>query len=76
LRQEADRYAAIPSYAANFTRMGVKPVETAIAAQTPEAIAPALARWRGVVDELVLRAITGADTVEETVALVRAARPA
>jgi alkanesulfonate monooxygenase SsuD/methylene tetrahydromethanopterin reductase-like flavin-dependent oxidoreductase (luciferase family) len=76
LRQEADRYAAIPAYAANFTRMGVKPVETAIAAQTPEAIAPALARWRGVVDELVLRAVTGADTVEETVALVRAARPA
>jgi alkanesulfonate monooxygenase SsuD/methylene tetrahydromethanopterin reductase-like flavin-dependent oxidoreductase (luciferase family) len=76
LRQEADRYAAIPAYAANFARMGVKPVETAIAAQTPEAIAPALARWQGVVDELVLRAITGADTVEETVALVRAARPA
>jgi alkanesulfonate monooxygenase SsuD/methylene tetrahydromethanopterin reductase-like flavin-dependent oxidoreductase (luciferase family) len=76
LRQEADRYAAIPVYAANFARMGVKPVETAIAVETPEAIAPALARWRGVVDELVLRAITGADTVEETVALVRAARPA
>ena len=76
LRQEADRYAAIPAYAANFARMGVKPVETAIAAETPEAIAPALARWQGVVDEVVLRAITGADTVEETVALVRAARPA
>ena len=76
LRQEADRYAAIPAYAANFARMGVKPAETAIAAETPEAIAPALARWRGVVDEVVLRAITGADTVEETVALVRAARPA
>ncbi|MBI4255061.1 MAG: LLM class flavin-dependent oxidoreductase [Candidatus Rokubacteria bacterium] len=76
LRQEADRYGAIPAYAANFARMGVKPAETAIAAETPEAIAPALARWRGVVDELVLRAITGADTVEETVALVRAARPA
>ena len=75
LRQEADRYAGIPGYAANFTRMGVKPVETAIAVHSPEAIAPAIAQWHGAVDELVLRAITGADTVEETVALVRAARP-
>ena len=76
LRQEADRYAAIPAYAANFARMGVKPAETAIAAETPEAIAPALGKWQGVVDEVVLRAITATDTVEETVALVRAARPA
>jgi hypothetical protein len=55
--------------------MGVKPETTAIAALTPEEIPPALAKWRGVVDEVVLRAITSADTVDETVALVRAARP-
>jgi hypothetical protein len=30
----------------------------------------------GAVDEIVLRAITGNDTAEETLALVRAARPA
>ena len=76
LEDEATRYARIPAYADHFARMGVKPVETAIAAQSPEAIRPALARWQGVVDEVVVRAITGQDTVEENVALLRAARPA
>ncbi len=76
LREEGDRYAKIPAYAANFERMGVKPVDTAIAAASPDAIPPALGRWRGVVDEVVLRAITAKDTVEENVALLRAARPA
>lgn len=75
LAKEADRYAAIPAYAANFARMGVKPVETGIAAQTPDAIPPALGQWQGVVDEIVLRAITGEDTVEENLALLRACRP-
>lgn len=75
LQKEADRYAAIPAYAANFTRMGVKPVETAIAARSPDAVAPALARWQGAVDEVVLRAVPAQDTVEETVALLRAAKP-
>jgi alkanesulfonate monooxygenase SsuD/methylene tetrahydromethanopterin reductase-like flavin-dependent oxidoreductase (luciferase family) len=75
LTGEANRYAAIPAYGANFERMGVKPETTAIAAHTPGDIAPALARWHGVVDEVVLRAITAADTVDETVALVRAAHP-
>ena len=76
LQQEGDRYAGIPAYADHFARMGVKPLETAIAAQGPEAIAPALTRWRGAVDEVVLRAVPAQDTVEETVALARAARPA
>ena len=75
LLNEANRYAAIPAYGANFERMGVKPETTAIAAHTPQDIASALAKWTGVVDEVVLRAITASDTVDETVALVRAARP-
>ncbi|MBI2162282.1 MAG: LLM class flavin-dependent oxidoreductase [Candidatus Rokubacteria bacterium] len=75
LQTEAERYAAIPAYAANFARMGVKPMETAIAAQSADAVAPALGRWQGAVDEIVLRAITGTDTVEENVALLRAAKP-
>jgi alkanesulfonate monooxygenase SsuD/methylene tetrahydromethanopterin reductase-like flavin-dependent oxidoreductase (luciferase family) len=75
LLTEAGRYAAIPAYGANFERMGVKPETTAIAAHTPGEIAPALAKWQGVVDEVVLRAITAADTVDENLALLRAARP-
>ncbi len=76
LEKEADRYGAIPAYAANFARMGVKPIETTIAVRSPADVGPELARWDGIVDELVLRAITAADTVEEYVALVRAAKPA
>ena len=74
--EEADRYAGIPAYGANFARMGVKPVETAIAVDSPAEVGPALARWRGAVDEVVLRAVTAHDTSEETLALVRAAKPA
>ena len=47
LGEEADRYARIPAYGANFERQGVKPIDTAIAVQTPGAIATALERWRG-----------------------------
>jgi alkanesulfonate monooxygenase SsuD/methylene tetrahydromethanopterin reductase-like flavin-dependent oxidoreductase (luciferase family) len=72
---EAKRYASVPAYGANFERMGVKPETTAIAAHNAPEIAPALAKWHGVVDQVVLRAITAADTVDETLALVRAARP-
>jgi hypothetical protein len=43
--------------------------------QSPEKIPRALAKWNGVIDEVVLRAITGADTVEENVARLRAAEP-
>jgi alkanesulfonate monooxygenase SsuD/methylene tetrahydromethanopterin reductase-like flavin-dependent oxidoreductase (luciferase family) len=75
LADEGARYAAIPAYAAHFARMAVKPVQTAIAAPSPDAIPVALAQWQGAVDELVLRAITGADTVEENLALLRAAKP-
>jgi hypothetical protein len=56
--------------------MGVKPVETAIGVESAAAIAPALAAWQGAVDEVVLRAITAKDTVEENVALIRAAKAA
>jgi alkanesulfonate monooxygenase SsuD/methylene tetrahydromethanopterin reductase-like flavin-dependent oxidoreductase (luciferase family) len=76
LREEGIRYAGIPAYGDHFARMGRRPVETAIAAASPDAIPPALAKWQGVVDEVVLRAITGTDTVEENLALLRAAKPA
>ena len=73
LADEGGRYDAIPAYHAHFERMGVKPVDTAIAAASPAAIKTALAAWDGAVDEVVLRAITAQDTVEAHLALVRAA---
>ncbi len=76
LLEEGARYAAIPAYADHFARMGVTPVETAVTAQSPSAIASALDKWREMVDEVVVRAITAKDTVDENLALLRAARPA
>ena len=75
LAEEGGRYAAIPAYGAHFERMGVKPVETCIAAPKADEIPKALGKWLGVVDEVVLRAITGDDTIEENLALIRAAKP-
>jgi alkanesulfonate monooxygenase SsuD/methylene tetrahydromethanopterin reductase-like flavin-dependent oxidoreductase (luciferase family) len=75
LEKEAARYGAIPAYAANFARMGVKPMDTTLAVPSAEALGPAIAAWGGAVDELVLRAITAGDTVDENLALVRAAAP-
>jgi alkanesulfonate monooxygenase SsuD/methylene tetrahydromethanopterin reductase-like flavin-dependent oxidoreductase (luciferase family) len=75
LGEEGARYAGIPAYASHFARMGVKPVETAVAAETPDAVRAGLAAWQGAVDEVVVRAMVGEDTVEDHVALIRAARP-
>ena len=76
LSDEADRYAKIPAYGANFARMGLKPVDTGIAVQTADAVAPALRKWEGAMDDVVIRAITAKDTLDETLAVLRAARPA
>ena len=73
LADEGGRYDAIPAYHTHFARMGVKPIETAIAATSAEGIKTALKAWDGAVDEVVLRAITAKDTVDDHVAIVRAA---
>jgi alkanesulfonate monooxygenase SsuD/methylene tetrahydromethanopterin reductase-like flavin-dependent oxidoreductase (luciferase family) len=73
LADEGGRYDAIPAYHAHFVRMGVKPADTAIAATSADGIKRALAAWDGAVDEVVLRAITAKDTVEDHLTLVRAA---
>lgn len=75
LLAEGARYAAIPAYAASFARMGAAPIDTAISARTPEDIPRALEQWEGAVDEIVLRAITGEETIKEYAALLRAAKP-
>jgi alkanesulfonate monooxygenase SsuD/methylene tetrahydromethanopterin reductase-like flavin-dependent oxidoreductase (luciferase family) len=76
LRSEGARYAAIPAYAAHFGRMGVDPLATAVVAPDAGAVPAALRRWEGVLDDVVLRLVTGGNTAEEHLAAVRAARPA
>jgi hypothetical protein len=56
--------------------MGVKPIETTIAATTPDDVRNAIKKWEGAVDHLVFRAIVANDTVDENLTLVRAAKPA
>jgi alkanesulfonate monooxygenase SsuD/methylene tetrahydromethanopterin reductase-like flavin-dependent oxidoreductase (luciferase family) len=73
---EGRRYASIPAYADHFARMGAPPSATAVAGRTAAEISDALRGWERVLDDVVVRAVTASDTVDETLALVRAARPA
>jgi alkanesulfonate monooxygenase SsuD/methylene tetrahydromethanopterin reductase-like flavin-dependent oxidoreductase (luciferase family) len=76
VKEEADRYTSIPAYGANFERMGVKAETTAIAVAKGEEVRAKIAPWHGVVDEVIFRAVVAEDTVDEHLALVRAAKPA
>lgn len=73
LEAEAERYARIPSYAANFRRLGIQAIDTTIRSDAPEGIRAGVARYDGTVDELVIRAITANDSAEEYVELMEAA---
>lgn len=75
LSKEAANYSAVPAYNAHFDRMGVPAVDTAISAAAPGELQAALRAWDGVLDEVVVRAITPNDTVDETLTLLRAAAP-
>ena len=59
LERESSRYESYPSYAANFDRLGFRAMESTIDG------ADALTRFDGVVDEVVLRAVTLAGTLGE-----------
>lgn len=75
LRKEGATYESYPAYAAHFTRMGVGAMDTSVAAMSPDDIQSALAAWDGVVDEVVVRAITAQDTADEILSLLEAAHP-
>ncbi|WP_308797452.1 LLM class flavin-dependent oxidoreductase [Agromyces silvae] len=53
LEREADSYGAIPAYAANFDRLGIRPIEATLDGGGGERLGD-----YDVVDEVVLRAIT------------------
>ena len=72
LEKEAARYAAIPAYAANFTRLNFQSLDSAVYGTTPEEIRSGLEAYMGVVDEAVVRAITPGDELGEFLALVEA----
>ncbi|GAA1973227.1 hypothetical protein GCM10009777_01670 [Microbacterium pumilum] len=70
---EMGRYAAIPSYAANFARHRMAVDDTVLDADI-HPLAERLDEYRNAVDEVVLRAITPADGVDDYLRFVEAAR--
>ena len=58
LEREVARYERVPSYAANFARLGIRPADATITD------AAGLAAFDAV-DELVLRAITPTNSLDE-----------
>lgn len=72
LRREADRYAGIPAYAANFERLGFEAIESAVYATEADELRRRLAAFTGAVDEPVVRAITATDALPEYIALIDA----
>ncbi len=64
LSVEAGRYGSYPSYAAHFRRFGVDAIDTTIGSEDQSEVGARLDRYAGTVDEIVVRAITGAETFE------------
>ena len=67
------RYAAIPSYAANFARYGMPVGDTVLDAGT-QLVSQRLEQYRDAVDEVVLRAITPSDSTEDYIDFIDQAR--
>ncbi|GAA1940680.1 hypothetical protein GCM10009775_35710 [Microbacterium aoyamense] len=67
LHEESARYGSYPAYAANFTRLGIGPLDTVIDPDHDR-----LDAYRAGVDEVVLRAITPGDSPADYVRFVEA----
>jgi alkanesulfonate monooxygenase SsuD/methylene tetrahydromethanopterin reductase-like flavin-dependent oxidoreductase (luciferase family) len=75
LEGEALRYESFPQYAAHFERMGVRAIDTCVSGPTSAAIHAGLRQFQDVVDETVVRAITGEESVRAYLDLAVAAAP-
>ena len=76
LREEAEHYAAIPSYAAHFARMGVEPMGTVAYAEDAATLKERLSPFDAVLDETVVRAVVAEETASAYLAVLTAASPA
>jgi alkanesulfonate monooxygenase SsuD/methylene tetrahydromethanopterin reductase-like flavin-dependent oxidoreductase (luciferase family) len=73
--EEAGRYGRYPAYAANFARMGTPAEATAVIGDTAAEIQAGIASFTSELDETVVRAITGEESVGAYMALLEAAAP-
>ncbi|HEU0205517.1 MAG TPA: LLM class flavin-dependent oxidoreductase [Pseudolysinimonas sp.] len=67
LESETAAYAGYRSYAANFARLGLSPADTTIG---PDEVGARVDRYRAVVDEVVLRAISPSGALDELLCFV------
>lgn len=74
MRAEADRYASLPSYAANFKRLGFSAMDAASCVNSGEELRQRLGLYQGVIEEPVIRAITANDTIADYASLIDAVR--
>lgn len=74
LAGEGDRYAAIPAYARHFARMQAQPLDTC-AYGTKEDIQTKLAAFDQSLDETVVRAVSGRETLDAYMGILKAAAP-
>lgn len=72
LRREAERYEGIPSYAANFKRLGFRALDSAVMVTSPDEMVAGLMPFLDAVDEPVIRAITATESLDAYLALVDA----
>jgi len=75
LEEEAARYSSIPSYAANFRRLGMTAMATAVKGDTPEEVVKATDLFDGTVNHVIVRAITPTDDLEHYLRLLEAIAP-
>ncbi len=75
LRDEAARYSSIPSYAANFDRLGITAMQSAVHAPHADGVLAGLAAFDGTVDHAIVRAITPTDDVDHYLRLLDAIAP-
>lgn len=75
LRQEAERYAGIPGYRANFGRLGIQAMDAAIAATSAADLRERLRPYLSAVDEVVARLITAHDRLDEYLEIVDGIAP-
>lgn len=75
LESEAAKYSAIPSYAANFSRLGITAMDGAVWGQTPQDVRTGLTEFDGTVDHVIVRAITATEDTERYLELLEAVAP-
>ena len=75
LEREAAKYSSIPSYAANFARLGITAMESAVFGNDAQSLMAGLSAFDGTVDQVVVRAITATDHVDDYLELLEAVAP-